>query len=102
MAQNALYGFIKLGKKEHIEDLLYNGTIYMNPIKKFKEIEDNHLRGDIHEGSHYVEQGNYLRIVLDGEVIDFHKVLKNFNCQLYREYNHADGNIYSLYSFIVE
>ncbi|MFP4042712.1 MAG: hypothetical protein ACLFT6_08170 [Bacteroidales bacterium] len=39
----------------------------MNPIKKFREIEDNCLRGDIHEGSHYVEQGNYLRIKLDSK-----------------------------------
>lgn len=102
MANKGLYGFFKIGKEEHIEDLYQNGTIFMNPVSKFKKIEDEHLRGDIHEGSHYVEQANFLRIKFEEQVLDLHDELQNFNCQIYREYKNTRGNIYSLYSFLVE
>jgi len=42
--------FMKFGSKENIEDLFNNGTIYMNPLQKFRELEDEELRGDSYEG----------------------------------------------------
>lgn len=42
--------FFKIGKREHILDLYENGTVYMNTLKYFREIEDEN-RGDPNEGA---------------------------------------------------
>ncbi len=39
--------FLEFGCKKDITDLYLNGTIYMSPIQRFREIEDCELRGDI-------------------------------------------------------
>jgi hypothetical protein len=42
-----ILAFLKFGVKEHILDLYENGTVYMNTIQYFKELEDKELRGII-------------------------------------------------------
>lgn len=43
--------FLKFGEEKHIKDLFHNGSIYMNPIQYFRQIEDEPLRSDIYEGA---------------------------------------------------
>lgn len=76
MATHTIKMFIKFGQEEHMRDLFYNGTIYMNPIQYFRELEDNELRGDIYEGISRIKnypagqfeipslnyKGNYLKL----------------------------------------
>lgn len=35
--------FLKFGAENHIKDLYYNGTIYMNSIQRFRKFEDGEL-----------------------------------------------------------
>ena len=42
-------GFIKFGEKEHIEDLVHNGSLFLNTVYAFRDI-DNDYRGDKNEG----------------------------------------------------
>jgi hypothetical protein len=98
MTKDTIVGFIKIGEKKFIEDLYINGTIFMNPISRFKEIEDNNLRGDTLEGSHYIEQGDFLKLKIKDKWIEFNRGVQDFNCQLYLDYDNVNGNIYSLYT----
>ncbi|NOQ26297.1 MAG: hypothetical protein GQ564_13110 [Bacteroidales bacterium] len=43
--------FLKLGSYENIRDLYENGTVYLNTIQYFRNLEDNELRGDNYEDS---------------------------------------------------
>lgn len=49
MSQTILI-FLKIGAKEHIEDLHQNGTVYMNTLSYFRRVDDS-LRGDPNEGA---------------------------------------------------
>lgn len=85
--------FLKFGSHKDIIDLYDNGTIYMNPIQLFREVEDKELRGDPYEGASKIKNyppgqftiestgytGNYLNLHIKES---FEKIL---------------GNIYSLY-----
>lgn len=85
--------FIKFGEEDNIKDLFHNGTIYMSSIQRFREIEDNELRGDKYEGISRIKnyppgqfeitsigyKGNYLAL------------------QVREAYKEVLGNIYSLY-----
>lgn len=48
----------KMGSKEHMEDLLYNGTIYMNSTEFFKNEDKNSEIGDKFEGVCSINNGN--------------------------------------------
>lgn len=88
-----IISFLKFGGEKEMTDLLENGTIYMNPINKFRSIEDNNLRGDSFEGIFKIwnlppgqfeipqlnHKGNYLRM------------------HITQSYQNVLGNIYSLY-----
>jgi hypothetical protein len=93
-----LCAFIKIGQEQHIHDLYDNGTIYINIIARFKEIEDNFVRGDRYEGDYYVEQADFLKLYIKDKLIAFTKQTDDFNSQLYIEYQKTNGHIYSLYS----
>ncbi|HRH03393.1 MAG TPA: hypothetical protein PLN13_09390 [Bacteroidia bacterium] len=85
--------FLKFGQKKDIEDLFYNGTIYMSPIQRFRKIEDNQLRGDLYEGISSIEnypsgQFEIPSIGFKGNYISLH---------LRKSYPTVLGNIYSLY-----
>ena len=85
--------FLKFGQKKDIEDLYYNGTIYMSPIQSFREIEDNQLRGDLYEGISSITnypsgQFEIPSINYKGNYIAIH---------LKKSYPTVLGNIYSLY-----
>jgi hypothetical protein len=93
MATHSIKMFLKFGQEEHINDLYYNGTIFMNAIQYFRKIEDGGLRGDRYEGISRIKnyppgqfeipslnyKGNYLAL------------------QIREAYDTVLGNIFSLY-----
>ena len=93
MTTHTIKMFLKFGQEEHIKDLYYNGTIFMNSIQYFRKIEDGELRGDRYEGVSKIKnyppgqfeipsigyKGNYLAL------------------QVRESYETVLGNIYSLY-----
>jgi hypothetical protein len=88
-----IHTLLKFGRETDINDLFYNGTIYMNSIQHFRQIEDGELRGDNYEG--VVSIKNYPpgkietpSIGYKGNYISLH--LKQTHGQVF-------GNIYSLY-----
>lgn len=85
--------FLKFGNEQNINDLFHNGTIYMNSIQRFREIEDNNLRGDKYEGVASIKnyppgQFEIPSIGHKGNYISIH---------LLENYQEVLGNIYSLY-----
>lgn len=85
--------FLKFGNEQNINDLFFNGTIYMNSIQKFRELEDNKLRGDKYEGVSSIKnypsgQFEIPSIGYKGNYISLH---------LREAYPEVLGNIYSLY-----
>ncbi len=85
--------FLKIGKKEHIKDLYENGTIFMNPVQYFRNIEDQELRGDNYEGASEIINSLPGTFRIPG--ID-----REFNYQkihLKKSFDVVLGNIYSLY-----
>lgn len=85
--------FMKFGSKENMEDLLYNGTIYMNTVQYFRDIEDHNLRGDDYEGASKIINslpGTFKILGIDRE-FEYKKV------HLKKSYETILGNIYCLY-----
>lgn len=85
--------FLKFGQKDNLIDLYQNGTVYMNPIQHFREIEDIELRGDKYEGVSRII--NYPPGQFEIPKLSFKG---NYECIHLREsYEKVLGNIYSLY-----
>jgi hypothetical protein len=85
--------FLKFGEEKDILDLYHNGTIYMSPIQRFREIEDGELRGDLYEGVSSIK--NYLPGQFEIPSIGFKG--NHLGIHLRESYKNVLGNIYSLY-----
>lgn len=88
-----IWKFLKFGQEKNIQDMYNNGTIYMNSIQYFREIEDNELRGDMYEGITRIlnlQQGQ-VEMPSTGFKSDFSTF------QLRQSYKTVLGNIFSLY-----
>ncbi|WP_018477179.1 hypothetical protein [Pontibacter roseus] len=84
--------FIKIGEEKHIDALQRKGHFYCTTIRYFRTVENDGLRGDLHEGKAYLKQLKDFKIRHQGRVIGIAP-----NAQLY--YNHPDdiGNIFCIY-----
>lgn len=85
--------FLKLGSYENIRDLYENGTIYLNTIQYFRNLEDNELRGDNYEGSTRIVNSLPGTFTIPG--VD--KEFKYEKVKYQVAYETVLGNIYSLY-----
>lgn len=85
--------FLKFGSEKDMNELYRKGIIYMNPIQRFREIEDNELRGDIYEGVSKVV--NILPGKFEIPTIGFKG--NHLGVHLRESYQEVLGNIYSLY-----
>lgn len=85
--------FIKIGSQKNIEDFYANGTIYLNTVQYFREIEDEELRGDRYEGASRIVNSLPGTFRIPGIDKDFH-----FEKVHYTEaFDTVLGNIFSLY-----
>ena len=85
--------FLKFGSEADINDLYENGTIYMNPIDRFRKIEDEELRGDKYEGVNRIwnlPSGEF-------EIPSIKRKVKYISMHLKENYKNVLGNIYSIY-----
>lgn len=83
---------VKIGKEEHIRDLYENGTVYLNPLSYFRQLEDQQLRGDIDEGT--ITKRDLKNPTVKFSFIDRELKAANFKV---REFI-STGNLYSLYA----
>ena len=67
-SEQKIYGLLKFGEKEHIQELRNNGLLYMNTLAAFTQLESNMARGDCFEGSTTIIQPKHLEMVLDASV----------------------------------
>ena len=86
--------FIKFGSEMNMLDLIDNGTIYMNSIQKFRQTEDNYLRGDSYEG--ISKLWNFPSGSFEIPTINYKGNYEHFH--LAERYETVFGNLYSLYS----
>ncbi len=84
---------LKFGSEKDITDMYLNGTIFMSPIQRFREIEDDELRGDLYEGVSRIT--NYLPGKFEIPEISFKGT--HHGIHLRESYEKVLGNIYSLY-----
>lgn len=93
MPTHTIKMFLKFGQEDHIKDLYYNGTIYMNSIQYFRGIEDEELRGDMYEGVSRIK--NYPPGQI--EIPSLGYKANYLALQIRQSYKTILGNIFSLY-----
>ena len=86
-----ILALLKFGNKDNLSDLLENGTIHMNSIQYFRNIEDSNLRGDAYEGVTQIINSWPGHFDINGVPINYLSV------HVPQSYNTVYGNIYSLY-----
>ncbi|RKN83480.1 hypothetical protein [Ulvibacterium marinum] len=86
---------LKFGKKEHIENLLRKGEIFMNTIQWFKNFEKEGI-GDIYEGASEVENIKNGRLTL--RIPNNPVTFNNASLQLRKHHTGHIGNIFSTYA----
>jgi len=88
---------LKFGSEKDLTDLYENGTIYLNTLQYFNNLEDNGLRGDNYEG--ILQVINYTSgkfdILQGGK--PFLKDLNYRSIHLRQSYPNLVGNVYSLF-----
>jgi hypothetical protein len=72
-----MYGLLKFGEKEHIQEFRSNGLLYMNTLGMFHQLESDMARGDCFEGSTTIIQPKHLEMVLDASKIGFSTLTVN-------------------------
>ncbi len=86
---------LKFGQKEHINNLLKKGEIYMNTIQWFKNYEKDGI-GDIYEGT--IEVENIKNGKLTFKIPNNPITLNSTNFQLRKHHKGHIGNIFSTYA----
>jgi hypothetical protein len=61
--------FLRFGKKEHIKSFIENGTIYMNTVSYFKNLEGDNERADKNENITGLHQANTIKMHINGKEI---------------------------------
>ena len=86
--------FIKFGGERNIADLYINGTVFLNTIQYFRNIEDGELRGDKYEGVSEIINSlpGTFKIKESEQEFRYEKV------HLRKSFKEILGNIYSLYA----
>jgi hypothetical protein len=51
-----IYALLKFGKREHLQRLRNEGSLYLNTLQYFQELESDPERGDPFEGSETIIQ----------------------------------------------
>jgi hypothetical protein len=62
-----IHALLKFGAREHMEQLVKEGALFMQPISYFIALEDNASRGDKHEALSEYRQGPGTRVIIDGK-----------------------------------
>jgi hypothetical protein len=84
--------FLKIGKKEYMEKLIYQGEIFCRTIEEFNSMDEKDFRGDKNEGASYIKQLSGLDLTIDGESVG--KIKEG---QLFGRHKEDKGNVYCLY-----
>lgn len=69
MPERDLYFWIKFGKRKDMESLMTSGTLFMQRLSKFREIEEQE-RGDPDDGIDHSLQPNQTQLLINGETIN--------------------------------
>lgn len=101
-----IHAFIKVGERVYLNDLLNDGVVYMNTLGFFREIEGDIYRKDIHEGSDFIVQVDWIKINFPGgKSIELSKgaAEKTLKGARVRGRNQGfGGNIYSMMSITTD
>ncbi|MHB8793174.1 MAG: hypothetical protein ACYC6O_07530 [Thermoleophilia bacterium] len=69
MDSDRVLGLFKFGRREHIEELIREGLLFMNPVSYFRTLENDLLRSDKEEGATgcFPASGAKLNIEVNGQ-----------------------------------
>jgi hypothetical protein len=76
VTHDRVLGLFKFGKRDHIEELVRGGLLFMNALSYFVKLENDELRSDRDEGLIHVIQatGATLSVEQGGQYIDVAKL----------------------------
>jgi hypothetical protein len=98
MAFDKVLALFKFGKREHIEQFVYDGLIYMNSASYFRSLEKDTVRKDKHENASHSLQadGATLRVEKDGKWIDIGTIKGPI---VSSDGSDRDTNVFCMYAF---
>lgn len=85
--------FLKFGQEKRILDLYENGTVYLNTLEYFRNIEDGLLRGDKYEGVSRITNLPPGKITIS----ELNVTVDYINIHLKEAYEKVLGNLYCVY-----
>ncbi|MCC6139200.1 MAG: hypothetical protein IT389_01130 [Nitrospira sp.] len=97
MKQDFLIALFKLGRKDHMAELLHEGHIFMNTAGYFSVLEDSSPRSDPEEGVGYCKNGDGMILKMEdqGDWLTLGNIIGPI---LFPSKTNKSVNIYSLHS----
>ena len=97
MESEKVLGLIKIGEAKYQKLLFEKGEIFMQTLAHFQKLEDNVGRGDIYEGSEFIEQIRSLKFENHQTRIELSSESGNFkDANMIRINQESNWNVYSL------
>jgi hypothetical protein len=59
--ERAIYGLLKFGDRQHLEELRNEGLLYMRSLAEFAKLESDMARGDCFEGTTRIFQPKHIK-----------------------------------------
>lgn len=85
--------FLKFGQEKRILDLFENGTVYLNTVEYFRNVEDGLLRGDRYEGVSKITNLPPGKMTIS----ELNMTVDYLNIHLKEAYEKVLGNLYCVY-----
>jgi hypothetical protein len=98
MEPDGILALFKFGKREHIDQFVHEGHIYMNSLNYFRTLEDDMLRADKHEGASYNLQadGAILQMEQSEKWVDVAKIKEQL---VWSDGSKDVTNVFCMYAF---
>lgn len=67
LVSTGVLGLFKFGQESHIEEFCKLGRLFMQPLRKFRRLEADELRGDSNEGTHWTFPSEQVKLQMEVE-----------------------------------
>ena len=98
MEKNRVLGLFKFGSRDHVEQFINEGLLYMNTLSYFKGLEEDEVRSDKYENAGYCFQatGSTLNVEKNGNWIKLGDICGPI---ISSNSNERNPNVFCLYAF---
>jgi hypothetical protein len=99
MENNRVLGLFKFGLRDHVEQFVNEGLLYMNTLTYFKDLEEDEVRSDKHENADYCFQataGSTLSVEQNGNWVKLGDICGPI---ISSNSNERNPNVFCMYAF---